>query len=201
MSKVIMNADDNEMKAISNFKLLGVGLAKAGVEGDIDPTLLCKGQPQAVLELLHKLYALAGPDTSSQPKGLSALDPNSFDSANSRRGKRRAAPPADPTPKRSSQPEEADGAASSSLAAEPAAAQQPTVEDILRRELDDSREKLAASREEHQLTAEERDFYMTKLECIEHACSATPADGLKREVMRLLRADPAELELAAAALS
>ena len=47
---------------------------------------------------------------------------------------------------------------------------------------------------------QERNFYVSKLECIEHACNNTGADSLKQEVLRLVYAEEAEVEKAFATI-
>jgi hypothetical protein len=121
MAKV--NLADSEHASLANYRLLSAGLEKAGVTNPIDSALLSKGQPQATLELLHRLFALSGQQAPA--KGLAPLDPNAFDEGG-RRGKRRAgAPPAAAPPKRAASrskngddEQAADGSASAAAEAE-----------------------------------------------------------------------------------
>ena len=62
-----------EHQSLANYRILQSGLDKAGVTAPIDSSLLCKGQPQATLDLLNRLFALSGQPAG---KGLAPLDAN-----------------------------------------------------------------------------------------------------------------------------
>ena len=207
MAKVNLAAHE-EHASLANYRVLAAGLEKAGLEKQIDPSLLCKGQPAATLELLHKIYQMASPESQQVAggKGLAPLDPNAM-GGDRRAGKRRAgapAPAAAAAPKRAnSQPEPPPpDAAGAPTAGAPAAEPAPTpVEAILRQQLEDARNDAAKARAEAGFLVEERDFYMSKLECIEDACASVPAEQLAVAVLKLLGANEDEVAAASAALS
>jgi hypothetical protein len=194
MAKVNKHAND-EHHALANYKLLSSALPVAGLEQPIDPMLLSKGQPQATLDLLHLLYSI------SKGKELAPLDTNVVDT---RGGKRRAAvPTAAPSSKRAANgADETVGASPPSTAPPPPPPppQEPTgVEIVLRDQLAASRAEVSASRAEALSLAEERDFYLAKLERIEDACQACASGDVARIVQRILVADEDELRSMAAA--
>ena len=163
----------------------------------IDASLLAKGQPQATLELLHKIFALAHPG-----KGLAPLDANAQDDAGRRGGKRKAAAPAPAPPKRANSRKENEVDAPSNAAPPPPPPPpEPTpVEAVLRAQLQDARAEAHRARQEAGFFQEERDFYMKKLECIEDACTSLAPEELAPAVIKLLGADEDEVAAASAAL-
>ena len=213
MSKVNLAADAAHT-SLGNYRLLATGLEKAGIENPIDTSLLAKGQPSATLELLHRLYALSGEHTQTKPaKGLAPLDANAIEVEGGRRGGKRragAAPSATSASKRPSRkkgdesaeepppaPTPEAGASAAPVAVAEAA---PSVVAVLRRQLEEARCDASAARSEAGFLMEERDFYMTKLECIQDACTSVPAEELAQAVIRLLGADEEEIGAAAAAI-
>ena len=94
----------------------------------------------------------------------------------------------------------AEPAAAASSSAPGPAAPTKTVEEVLRQEVEEWKQEAAAARQELSGVEQERNFYVSKLECIEHACNNTGADSLKQEVLRLVYAEEAEVEKAFATI-
>ena len=65
MTKVNLAADA-EHSSLPNYRVLAVGLEKAGLMQPIDASQLSRGQPTATLDLLHRLYALSGPQQQGE---------------------------------------------------------------------------------------------------------------------------------------
>ena len=176
-----------------------MALEKVGITQPIDAQLLAKGNPQAHMTLLQRIYALAPPQSPGQ-RGLAPLDANSLDAGS--RGKRRMAPSAafaaqherlrskrkleEGDAEESGEPSAADAAAA---AAEPPAPPANALELALRAQLDECRAELSLSKAEAANLQEEVAFYEQKLGLIEDACATTPAAELGDAVLGLLRAD------------
>lgn len=194
--------------------MLQGALEKAGVTQPIDPQLLSKGQPQATLELLSRLYSLS--DAAGTPgkgvggsgaRGLGVIDANS--------GKRKvpaaAAAPSAKRPSRQKPPEapsttaEAVAAASAATTAAPSAAESASaesasaattetpVEVVLRAQLERSEQAVALGKAEEHNLREEVAFYTQKLMLIEEACQGQAPDDAVKAVAQILRADEDEL--------
>ena len=161
MTKVNLSADSDHA-SLANYRVLQQGIEKAGLSGSIDPSLLSKGQPQATLDLLHKLYALVPADQAPR-KGLTPLDANNMDNNAAHRGKRRVGAPAPPPAKRPSAQEEQASTANAPATEAPAENAATSMETVLRQQLDQARNDAARARAENSFLVEERDFYMSKV--------------------------------------
>lgn len=189
MSKVNTTANA-EHHIAANYRMLQAALEKLeSVDSkQLEVQNLSKAQPTATLGMLHRLYALAELSSTGVPsKGLAPLDPNAIDARS--RGKRRAVDAVPPPPAK--RPEVDAAAAGGESATAPPA--EGSVEAVLRAQLEEVRAQLVVSREETRHLREEVEFYMTKLELIDLACTQSAPDGLAQSVQRLLYADEAEI--------
>ena len=148
-------------KAIQNFKLLEVALEKAGIMQELNLPQLTKGQPQAHLELMQKLYALAPPDASAPAKGLRPLDANTLDSSGVRKGKAQAAAMNVRSAKRPAE-EMANAEAADAEHDREAALSSATLSEM-QSEIDRLQTELLLSQTESTQLRDEADFYIKKL--------------------------------------
>ena len=208
-------AADAEHANLANYKLLAAGLEKAGFEHTIDTGNLAKGQPAATLDVVHKLYAFSGaePPAPAKKKGLAPRDANALDAGNGGGGggkRKAAAAPAPPAIAAKRAKEEVAAAVTASEATTnngggggAAEAAETPVEAVLRQQLEAARAEAQRFKAEAGFVAEERDFYMRKLECIEDACATCDAEAsgaLAQTVLKVLGANENEIERLAAAI-
>ena len=206
-------AADAEHANLANYKLLAAGLEKAGFEHTIDTGNLAKGQPAATLDFVHKLYTFSGaePPAPAKKKGLAPRDANALDAGNGGGGggkRKAAAAPAPPAIAAKRAKEEVAAAVTASEATTnnggaAEAAEQTPVEAVLRQQLEQARAEAQRFKAEAGFVAEERDFYMRKLECIEDACATCDAEAsgaLAQTVLKVLGANENEIERLAAAI-
>ena len=207
-------AADAEHANLANYKLLAAGLEKAGFEHTIDTGNLAKGQPAATLDFVHKLYAFSGAEPRRPPRrGLAPRDATrstramAVAAAESARRRPHPAPPAIAA-KRAKEEVAAAVTASEATtnngggggAAEaPRRPLRPSCASSSRQ----ARAEAQRFKAEAGFVAEERDFYMRKLECIEDACATCDAEAsgaLAQTVLKVLGANENEIERLAAAI-
>eukprot|EP00965_Chrysotila_dentata_P072079 2381299-Pleurochrysis_carterae.AAC.1 len=77
-SKVKFTAHLSQHETLSNYKVLQESFEKIGDLASLDVEKLARGQPQATLELLHKIYGLSTSESEAgrTKRGLSVLDVN-----------------------------------------------------------------------------------------------------------------------------
>tara|TARA_B110001452_G_scaffold50214_1_gene38366 strand:- start:701 stop:1522 length:822 start_codon:yes stop_codon:yes gene_type:complete len=193
----------SESENLNNFRVLQSGFEKLGISQTIDVAQLARGQPQATLEMLQKLFALKSEEGEEVSRGLAPIDPNVEPGSGPATRKRRAATsnaaskrPARPTPSAAflSRHESLRGAGEQDASraganAEEDAADEPAPGSLaatLKAQLVEAREALRASRAEVSDITEERDFYFDKLERIEVAAEQADSGEVPASTLLLI---------------